>query len=166
MTSCDVNPVVIFSSNISSFTLQHDPKYIGYLSSEQALADFADYLTYLKESTKGLANSPVIAFGGSYGGMLAAWFRTKYPHICDGWELKVFARFPYYFVSEILAVQSLCAPSSIRSAWILKYAIFYFRAIAASAPVAQFTAPCDAFGRIVTADYSQQVFHDFYSWSS
>ncbi len=29
-------------------------------------------------------------------------------------------------------------------------------AIAASAPVAQFTAPCDAFGRIVTNDYSSQ----------
>lgn len=30
------------------------------------------------------------------------------------------------------------------------------RAIAASAPVAQFSAPCNAFGRIVTADYTAQ----------
>ena len=52
----------------------------------------------------------MIAFGGSYGGMLAAWFRIKFPHVCDG-------------------------------------------AIAASAPVAQFSAPCDAFGRVVTSDY-------------
>ena len=34
--------------------------------------------------------------------------------------------------------------------------IEFFRAIAASAPVAQFDAPCDAFGRIVTADYTAQ----------
>ena len=32
---------------------------------------------------------------------------------------------------------------------------FFIRALAASAPVAQFDAPCDAFGRIVTSDYSQ-----------
>lgn len=36
------------------------------------------------------------------------------------------------------------------------YYLIFCRAIAASAPVAQFTAPCDAFGRIVTADYTKQ----------
>ena len=36
------------------------------------------------------------------------------------------------------------------------YSTFNFSAIAASAPVAQFDAPCDAFGRIVTADYTAE----------
>jgi len=89
-----------------------DPAKVGYLSSSQALADFVDLITSIRQTVEGAAKSPVIAFGGSYGGMLSAWIRTKYPHIVQG-------------------------------------------AIAGSAPVAQFTSPCDAFGRIVTSDFSE-----------
>lgn len=32
----------------------------------------------------GAANSAVIAFGGSYGGMLASWMRMVYPQAIDG----------------------------------------------------------------------------------
>uniref|UniRef100_A0A1I7XBE3 Lysosomal Pro-X carboxypeptidase n=1 Tax=Heterorhabditis bacteriophora TaxID=37862 RepID=A0A1I7XBE3_HETBA len=54
---------------------------LGYLSSEQALADFVLLIDYLKEERiPGASRSPVIALGGSYGGMLAAWMRIKYPH--------------------------------------------------------------------------------------
>lgn len=56
---------------------------LGYLSSTQALADYAVLIRSLKQNLSAEA-SPVVVFGGSYGGMLAAWFRLKYPHIATG----------------------------------------------------------------------------------
>ena len=56
----------------------------GYLTSWQALADYATLISHLKSSKPGAEKSPVIAYGGSYGGMLSAWMRVKYPHLIDG----------------------------------------------------------------------------------
>ena len=63
---------------------KQDPAVAGYLTSWQALADYASVIHHVKSSIPGAENSPVIAFGGSYGGMLSAWMRIKYPHLIDG----------------------------------------------------------------------------------
>ncbi|TKY61954.1 Lysosomal Pro-X carboxypeptidase [Spatholobus suberectus] len=56
---------------------------LGYLTSTQALADYATLIIDLKKNLSA-NDSPVVVFGGSYGGMLAAWFRMKYPHVAIG----------------------------------------------------------------------------------
>ncbi|KAK7284826.1 hypothetical protein RJT34_19579 [Clitoria ternatea] len=60
-----------------------DNTKLGYLSSTQALADYATLIIDLKKNLSA-TQSPVVVFGGSYGGMLAAWFRIKYPHVAIG----------------------------------------------------------------------------------
>ncbi|KAL2729995.1 lysosomal Pro-X carboxypeptidase [Vespula maculifrons] len=88
-----------------------DPAHWGYLTSQQAIADYVDLIEHLR-SDENKKHSPVIVFGGSYGGMLSSWMRMKYPHIVQG-------------------------------------------AIAASAPILQFTgvSSCESFARITTSSY-------------
>ncbi|KAJ8978008.1 hypothetical protein NQ317_002770 [Molorchus minor] len=57
---------------------------IRYLSTAQALSDYVYLIEELRRiylaTVISLDTYPFIAFGGSYGGMLAAWLRMKYPN--------------------------------------------------------------------------------------
>ncbi|XP_067850839.1 thymus-specific serine protease [Heptranchias perlo] len=53
---------------------------LQYLRSDQALADLAHFRTMV-DVKMNLTLNKWIAFGGSYPGSLAAWFRLKYPHL-------------------------------------------------------------------------------------
>ncbi|KAK7788861.1 hypothetical protein R5R35_007892 [Gryllus longicercus] len=56
-------------------------KNLRWLSSEQALADLASFITAMNEVYSVPAGTRWVAFGGSYPGSLAAWLRAKYPHL-------------------------------------------------------------------------------------
>jgi len=53
--------------------------HLHFLSSQQALADLSNFIASFKRQHNA-TNAPVITFGGSYPGNLAAWFRLKFPH--------------------------------------------------------------------------------------
>ncbi|KAL3661281.1 hypothetical protein V7S43_013487 [Phytophthora oleae] len=57
--------------------------HLDYLTHDQALADYTELIYHLQKKYDAF-NHPIIAFGGSYGGMLSAWFRMKYPNIIAG----------------------------------------------------------------------------------
>jgi pimeloyl-ACP methyl ester carboxylesterase len=54
-----------------------------FLSATAALQDLANLVDHLRTEWM-VGDAAVIAIGGSYGGMLSAWLRLKYPHLVDG----------------------------------------------------------------------------------
>uniref|UniRef100_A0A673WEA9 Lysosomal Pro-X carboxypeptidase n=1 Tax=Salmo trutta TaxID=8032 RepID=A0A673WEA9_SALTR len=104
-----------------------DAKHLNYLTSEQALADFSVLIRELKRTVLGAQKSPVIAIGGSYGGMLSAWLRMKYPNVVVG-ALAASApiwQFPdmvpcgdfYKIVTQDFARSGLNCDVNIRRSW-------------------------------------------------
>ncbi|XP_050404113.1 dipeptidyl peptidase 2 isoform X2 [Patella vulgata] len=71
---------------------------IGLLTIEQALADYAVLINKIKQTYKA-KKSAVITFGGSYGGMLSAYMRFKYPNLVDG---AIAASAPIYLMSNVI----------------------------------------------------------------
>lgn len=56
---------------------------LRYLSLDQAIADVAYFIQYVRENIQGLANSKVVVIGGSYSASMATWIRFKYPHLIN-----------------------------------------------------------------------------------
>ncbi|XP_022199977.2 lysosomal Pro-X carboxypeptidase isoform X1 [Nilaparvata lugens] len=120
-----------------------EPKYSGYLTAEQTLADYVYLLTNLTTSARDLRTDifvngkknvnkrtkriPIISFGGSYGGMLSAWFRMKYPGLVTGalassapiWQFPglndchTFAR----IVTSAFEIEEKSCPHNVRKLW-------------------------------------------------
>jgi pimeloyl-ACP methyl ester carboxylesterase len=92
---------------------------LRYLTSRQALADIAEFLTAVNEElidTYGGSKRKVVVVGGSYPGALAAWFKAKYPHIADvAWAssavvnaIKNFTMFDYQIYNSTMRTNSYC----------------------------------------------------------
>jgi len=54
---------------------------LRFLSSRQALQDIAEFHAHVEATYSLPASTKWITFGGSYPGMLAAWARSKFPHL-------------------------------------------------------------------------------------
>uniref|UniRef100_A0A4W3KCS1 Serine protease 59, putative n=1 Tax=Callorhinchus milii TaxID=7868 RepID=A0A4W3KCS1_CALMI len=95
---------------------------LHYLRSSQALADLAHFRNMMGVKMN-LTLNKWIAFGGSYPGTLAAWFRLKYPHLVYGAvatsaPMRAVINFTEYLevVSNALAAYSPQCPLLVKNA--------------------------------------------------
>ncbi|KAJ6642522.1 Thymus-specific serine protease [Pseudolycoriella hygida] len=76
-----------------------------FLNIEQALADLAHFITYIRRSNPEFVDSQIIMVGGSYSATMVAWFRQKYPHLTAGaWasSAPVFVKVDYFEYKEVV----------------------------------------------------------------
>ncbi|XP_063835228.1 putative serine protease K12H4.7 [Ostrinia nubilalis] len=60
---------------------------LRFLTVDQALADLAQFITYVKSNdfeNGRYRNAKVLLVGCSYAGSMATWMRVQYPHLVDG----------------------------------------------------------------------------------
>jgi len=57
------------------------PGALKFLSSRQALGDLAAFVQFITKEYKLTPANKWVSWGGSYPGMLAGWFRLKFPHL-------------------------------------------------------------------------------------
>lgn len=65
-----------------SFFRNLEVKNLKYLTIDQALADTAYFVDYVRNE-KHMNRSQAMVFGSFYAGNLAAWMRVKYAHVVD-----------------------------------------------------------------------------------
>lgn len=90
-------------------------KNLKYLTTDQALADLAHFITVTRKTIPGLENSKVFLMGGSYAGTVVTWFRLKYPHLADAaWasSAPLFATLDFGEFNEVMteSLQKVATP--------------------------------------------------------
>lgn len=81
---------------------------LRWLSSQQALADLAEFRAQAAANYSLTPANKWVAFGGSYPGMLAGFFRLKYPHLVHA---AVSSSAPWQAVTDMQAYQDLVGDS-------------------------------------------------------
>lgn len=99
----EVNAMIVFAEHryygksLPFGEASFDGDNIGLLTMEQAMADFAKLIIYLRQKYKVGGDVKLITFGGSYGGQLAAYMRMRYPNLVDG---ALSASAPLYWITD------------------------------------------------------------------
>lgn len=79
-------------------TLDVSVDSLQYLSTEQQLADLANFIVHVKDSLN-QPDAKVILYGDAMGATFVVWMRQQYPHLVDGaWasNSRLLTQFPDY----------------------------------------------------------------------